>query len=560
MQMSDNRRLVYLYAREAWWRLSRRWVLGRTSFLRFSGTTPDRLIVAPTDLRAIDPFVIQEIVAGRFPLAGRILETDGQSPFEIDLPSRAFAVKLHAFGWVRHARALTEDRDLARVRQLVSRWMATHGRDMTGIAWEPEIAAQRLMAWLSHSPVVLKQADHVFYRRFLKTLAVHVRYLRHLANAVPDGEGRLRVRIAIAFASVSMPSSASAIRRAARHLDDELDRQILPDGGHASRNPRVTLDLLLDLLPLRQTYVNLGHDMPARLIPSIDRMFPALRFFRHQGGELALFNGATSAQANELMSVLRYDETAGQPFKGLPHSHYERLAAQDVVVVMDTGCAISPTFSQTAHAGCLSFELSSGRHRFIVNAGTPRFAGGRFQQMARLTAAHSTLTIDDRSSARLSTSRFLGPIVTGGLSNVTVTREAGAGTDNVVARHDGYFRSAGLLHERDLSLNAGGTVLRGRDRLVKPDGAEPDPAHPARATARFHVHPAITIRRQSVHEVVLAAPDGDGWAFTCRDAEITVEDDVFFADPSGLRKSQMLVIDFPVGSVPEIQWIFSRRK
>ncbi len=98
-----------------------------------------------------------------------------------------------------------------------------------------------------------------------------------------------------------MPSTPSAIRKASRHLDFELDRQILADGSHFSRSPRAGLELLLDLLPLRQTYVNLGHDVPSRLIPCIDRMYPALRFFRHQGGELALFNGATSVLAHELV-------------------------------------------------------------------------------------------------------------------------------------------------------------------------------------------------------------------------------------------------------------------
>ncbi|PYE25351.1 putative heparinase superfamily protein [Rhizobium sp. PP-CC-3A-592] len=559
MRMSDSRRLISLYTREAWWRLSRRLVLGRMSFIRFSGTTPDRLIVAPTDLRVIDPHIASEIVAGRFPLAGRILETDGESPFEVDLPSREFAIRLHTFSWARHIRALTEEDDLSRARQLVSRWLATHGRGIKGIAWEPDVAAQRLIAWLSHSPVILKQADHVFYRRFLKSLAVHVRYLRHVANAVPDGEGRLQVRIAIAFATVSMPASGSAIRRAARHLDDELDRQILPDGGHASRNPRVALDLLLDLLPLRQTYVNLGHDVPVKLIPSIDRMFPALRFFRHQGGELALFNGATSAQANELMSVLRYDETAGQPFKGLPDSQYERLAAKDVVVIMDTGCPLSAALSREAHAGCLSFELSSGRHRFIINSGAPRFAGERFRQMARVTAAHSTVTVEDRSSARLSTSRFLGTIITGGVTEVSVTHSPSEGGDSVVARHNGYAGAFNLMHERDLSLNATGTTLRGRDRLVTEDGADPDPAHTATAVARFHIHPAISLRQADAHEVKLVAPDGDGWVLTCRDGAIAVEEDIFFADPSGLRKTQMLTIGFSAGEQPEIQWILSRR-
>ena len=79
---------------------------------------------------------------------------------------------------------------------------------------------------------MLKDADYPFYRRFLKSLAFQVRYLRHVADTTRDGEPRLRVRIALAMASIAMPSSLSKMRNAARHLDEELARQILPDGGH----------------------------------------------------------------------------------------------------------------------------------------------------------------------------------------------------------------------------------------------------------------------------------------------------------------------------------------
>ena len=106
---SSRRRLSYLYVREGWRRVSRRLSIGRVSTLRFTGSTPNRLIVAPTDLRAVDPFVAEEILAGRFPLAGRVLDTEGDSPFEIDLPSREFAARLHSFGWLRHLRAIRED-------------------------------------------------------------------------------------------------------------------------------------------------------------------------------------------------------------------------------------------------------------------------------------------------------------------------------------------------------------------------------------------------------------------------------------------------------------------
>ncbi|PTM96071.1 heparinase II/III family protein [Mycoplana dimorpha] len=558
MRLSDRHRLACLYASEAWRRFSQRLAVGRVSALRFAGRTPDRLVVAPTDLRPADAFTAEEIIAGRFPLAGRMLDCEGESPFALDLPSEEFARRLHCFGWLRHMRMAEKDVASAVVRTVIDDWMQTHGRVIAGLAWHPEVIAQRIIAWLSHSPVVLRDADYRFYRRFLKSLAFQVRYLRHIADVIRDGEPRLQARIALAMASIAMPHSNAAIRRAARHLDRELDRQILADGGHVSRNPRVGLDLLFDLLPLRQTYVNLGHDVPQRLIPCIDRIYPALRFFRHQGGELALFNGATYTMANELLSVLRYDETAGAPFRALPQSGYARLAAGETTIIVDTGKPLSTPLSNTAGAGCLSLEMSSGRHRYFVNSGMPRFAGEKIRQLSRATAAHSVATLNDTSSASLSASRFLGPIIFGGVSEIDITRQAGeTGAEDLRARHDGYREKFGLLYERDIHLSAKGTEIRGLERFVRPDGTLPKGGRDV-AVVRFHVHPAIRIFPMNQHEVRLAAPDGESWTFSCLDAVVVEEDDVFFADPSGVRAARQLTLTMPLTGIPEVQWLMRR--
>jgi uncharacterized heparinase superfamily protein len=355
-----------------------------------------------------------------------------------------------------------------------------------------------------------------------------------------------------------MPTRAGPLRKAALALDNEFDLQILPDGGHISRNPRAGLELLLDLLPLRQTYVNLGHDLPQKLISGIDRMYPALRFFRHQDGDLALFNGATSTLANELMSVLRYDETAGQPFKAMPHSRYQRLAAGKTVVMADTGPPPTGELSRTAHAGCLSFEMSSGRYRFIVNSGSPKFAGRRYVQMARTTATHSTVTLNDTSSSRFSPSEFLGHRMTETVKNVTVDRaETEDGRDGLKMSHDGYLRGFGVLHEREISMNATGAIVTGRDRLVLPDGRVSD--EQLKAAVRFHVHPAINLRQNDRESVLMTAPDGESWLFSSPGNEVLISEDIFFADASGICGSDQIEIDFDFAEKPEIRWFLSRK-
>ncbi|PKA39239.1 heparinase [Rhizobium sullae] len=556
--MQSGRRFSSLYVREAWRRVLRRIALLRLRLFRQTIQVPERLIVAPTDLRAIDSHIADEIMNGRFALAGRLLETNGKPPFGFTLPSRAFANRLHGFGWLRHMRANKSDRVSAVARAIVDNWLSLHAGRIEGIAWEIDVTSQRVIAWLSHSPVVLQNADRGFYRRFLKSLAFQVRYLRRMAAFAPPGEVLFRLRIALAMASIAMPARQGVLRKAAQALDNEFDSQILPDGGHISRNPRAGLELLLDLLPLRQTYVNLGHDLPQKLISGIDRMYPALRFFRHQNGDLALFNGATSTLANELMSVLRYDETAGLPFKAMPHSRYQRLMAGNTVLIADTGPPAVGLLSRTAHAGCLSFEMSSGRHRFIVNSGSPKFAGRRYVQMARTTATHSTVTLNDTSSSRFSTSEFLGHIMSDSVRTVSVERaETEDGRDGIKVSHDGYLKNFGVLHERELTLNAAGSIVTGRDRLVRQGERVSD--EPLRAAARFHIHPAINAKQSDRESVLLTAPDGESWLFSSPGNEVLITEDIFFADASGICGSDQIEIDFVFAEKPEIRWFLSRK-
>lgn len=532
----------------------------RLKVLKLADRAPRGLVAAPTDLRAADPYVAQELVHGRIALGGRILDTGGASPFSMEMPSLAFEERLHAFSWLRHVRVAKSEEACIRARMLVSDWMSQHGRKIKGVAWAPETTAQRLIAWLSHSPVILQNADAGFYRRFLRNLGYHVAYLNLIAKYAPDGEIRLKIRIALAIASIALPNRPARMAHIGMKLDRELERQVRPDGGHLSRNPRIMLELLLDLLPLRQSYINLGHDVPPGLVPAIDRMFPALRFFRHQDGDLALFNGSTATLANELASVLRYDETSGRPSRALPDIAYQRLSADDTVIIVDTGTPLSTELSRGAHCGCLSFEMSSVRNRFIINSGFPSYATQEFRRASRSTAAHSSLTIEDTSSSRLSRSRLLGPIMVAGISEVKVERETDPnGADTLTASHDGYLREFGYIHERELSLAALGNKIKGRDLVRLADEDQKQVPALVEAVSRFHIHPAIELERLDDETVLMRATDGTSWVFSAPGQPVTISDDVFMADASGIRPSQQLEIRFEVSGTRDIRWLIERK-
>ena len=118
----------------------------------------DRLLIAPQDLRTADGTRASEIYAGRFAFAGKVVISDGRSPFEIAPPSDEWAASLLGFGWLRHLRAAESGITRANARALVDEWISVQG-SWHPVAWQPEILARRITSWLSQAPLILHDAD-----------------------------------------------------------------------------------------------------------------------------------------------------------------------------------------------------------------------------------------------------------------------------------------------------------------------------------------------------------------------------------------------------------------
>src|SRR5712671_717268 len=408
----------------------------------FSFGKADRLVIAPQDLRTTDATRASEIYAGRFVFAGKVVLCDSRSPFEIGPPSEDWAVALLGFSWLRHLRAAESGITRANARALVDEWISLNSAN-DAVAWRADVVARRVISWLSQAPLVLDDSDVKFYRRFLRSLTRQVRHLRHTVSEARDGVPRLQAAIAIAYAALCMAGQQRHIRSATKRLGDELKRQILPDGGHISRNPGALVELLVDLLPLRTAFTARNLAPPPALLNAIDRMMPMLRFFRHGDGNFALFNGMGPTQADTLTTILAYDDARGGPLTNAPHSGYQRIEAAGALVLMDTGRAPPIGVSQEAHAGCLSFEFSARQNRIVVNCGMPQISRGSWRQVARATAAHSTATLNDTSSCRFIESgpvRHLlyGTPMVGGPRKIEVAREEQPNGVILRTSHDGY--------------------------------------------------------------------------------------------------------------------------
>ena len=249
-----------------------------------------------------------------------------------------------------------------------------------------DVLARRVISLLSQAPLVLGDTDGKFYRRYLRGLTREIRYLRYTMLDIPDGVPRLQVLIALCYASLCLANQARHIRTATRKLSDELQRQILPDGGHISRNPGALIELLIDLLPLRQTFAARNIAPPPALLNAIDRMMPMLRFFRHGDGSFALFNGMSSAPSDLLATLLAYDDTHGAPMANMPHTGFQRLDAG--AMTRDHGYRPAAAAERQPRRPC-RLPVVRTVVRTEPDRDQLRHARHRPRQLARLCARHA---------------------------------------------------------------------------------------------------------------------------------------------------------------------------
>jgi uncharacterized heparinase superfamily protein len=525
---------------------------------RYGAAVADQLLIVPQDLRTADPSFWDEVELGQFGLAGTVVSIGDVSPFDIAPPNDGWARALHGFGWLRHLQAAGRPEAQETARQLAAEWAMRH-RGGTGLAWDPAVAGRRMISWVSHAGLLLEGTDARTYETITQSLGMQLVRLAAGWRDGPGGYPRLVALSALVLANLSIAGHEGSLGDAERAFAHELAHQILPDGGHVSRNPGVLVELMLDLLPLRQCFAARSRTPPAELVAVMQRMLSMLRFMRMGDGMLARFNGMSVASPAGLATVLAYDDKPGPMPAKMNTSRYVRLERADAVLIMDAGSPPPLEAAGEAHAGCLSFEFSSGTRLIFANGGAPGPANSQWRAASRATASHNTLCLGEKSSSKLIRHKALENLV--GAAPIRFPDVVGARVEEhgqsleVSAHHDGYVRRFGLIHRRTIALAVTGRRLLGLDRL---EHRRPDTRlrQDIPFAIYFHLHPDTLCRRgesANIAEIVLA--DGAVWRFSLEGARLSLEEGTFFADSAGPRSAMQIVARGATFGATEVRWV-----
>lgn len=444
---------------------------------------------------------------------------------------------LHGFSWLRDLRDLGGEAARLRARDLVNGWLARHD-EWDALLWRPDILGERLSSWIGNYDFFGGSADDEFRARLCQSIGRQYRHLAGDIEASAPGIRRLLAAKGLFAAMAVIGENTGKFTEALHWLHRELGRQVFADGGHVSRSPAVQVTVLADLVEIRKALRLAEHD-DAALGERISIMTSMLRLLRHGDGGLALFNHSTEGEVWFINSLIAQAEAKRKSSSSAPESGFERLVAGRTCLIMDTGKP-SPA-ERSAHAGMLSFELSVGKQRMIVNCGASP-ADPKWDGALRATAAHSTLIIDDRNAAEIGADGVTGRRP----EHVRAVRTKHDRDMLIEVEHDGYLPTHGLKHFRRVYLSHTGDDLTVEDRLLYTG----DPGDvPKEACIRLHLHPKVrTSIIQSGSAALIRLGSGSGWRLRC-DSALALNESVYFGKGGQFQRCEQLVIREPLTDI-----------
>lgn len=515
------------------------------TLLRLIPTAPQRISLglSPKDFRPADRDAGQRIIAGGFVLAGVSL-THGPKgdPWDVQSPTRPFAVALHRFAWLRDLLASGRPGAVEALR-LILDWRRQFGRPGS-FGWTGEVLERRVFNLACGLRSICAGASEAEITAIAASLVAQARALL----ALDEGPARAAERCcaaAVAGAAVGGRAGERLKARALARLARRLPAAVEDDGGHATRSPQAALELLFDLLTLDEVLTQAGEPAPEALMQAIDRLYATVRFFTLSDGRLAAFQGGDACAAPYVAAAGAQDELAGRPMP-VERAGFHRLQSRSLQLIVDATPPAQGAWSVTACAQPLAVEINAAGRPLIVS-GQGWSADAAAPPALRMVEAGSTAALGDLGcGAPLHgfPAQALGPRLV--LSDAMVEAHREESPDAVLLDlvHEGWIARFGLRHVRRIYLDIGADEVRAEDAFVPAGKPRKDGRHFAPFAIRFHLHPDVSALAARDGKSVLLKTEGleHGWLLRSDAPQMGLAMSVQYADAREPRRSQQIVM------------------
>jgi hypothetical protein len=266
-------------------------------------------------------------------------------------------------------------------------------------------------------------------------------------------------------------------RKAIEILKEELDEQILEDGGHFELSPmyhQIMLFRLLDCINLVQHNSYKNQELLELLKVKAELMLGWLKNISYQNGDIPLLNDSANKIAPTTQQLIGYAKLLNvECFMlnvNLKESGYRKIDKKNYECIVDIGDIEASYIPGHTHADTFNFELRIDDKPFIVDSGLSTYETNNLRFEQRSTKAHNTIEVFGKDN-----SEVWGGFRVANRASVVKIKEI---NNLIKATHDGY-KKYDILHTRTWTFEDDKIIIE--DKLNKDSGA----------VFRLHFHPDV---------------------------------------------------------------------
>jgi hypothetical protein len=288
----------------------------------------------------------------------------------------------------------------ADARALIDDWIASNP-PCRGEAWEPYPVARRLLNWSLAGAIAPSLRSHL-----APWMAAQMRFLARRLERHLLGNHLLCDLCALvaAAASLECEDSASVGTRAARRLERELERQVLPDGGYAERTAQYHLIVLQDALLALVLHRARGRTLATDAV--LARMLGWVERIRRRDGSFPCLNDAVPGSSPSIDTISGLAKLAGVIPPGnvaaavteLPDTGWTLVRVGAYELLFEHGEIGPKEQPGHGHADTLSFELMWDGEPVVTDTGVTTYAPGEIRNFERSAAAHATVSVNGQGA------------------------------------------------------------------------------------------------------------------------------------------------------------------
>jgi uncharacterized heparinase superfamily protein len=247
-----------------------------------------------------------------------------KNPWEALGASDFWLTSMNSFSCLHDLAALGSEDAFIKGRGLIMDWVGLNISVVTPAyrapAWRSWVVGERLFNWVSCYDLFMADAQDDTRKAFVRSLEKQFMHLRRVAEFEGLGEQKIKALKGALVSALWLQKNEQMRANLWDSLTRQLQRQILPDGGHITRSPRIHMAVLYDLVSLRSAFETSQEDIPSSLQIAIDRMTPMLRFFLLGDKGLCLFNDSREGEHAAIHGLrpMRVEKSLNpRPIRGL---------------------------------------------------------------------------------------------------------------------------------------------------------------------------------------------------------------------------------------------------